>query len=562
MLATVDAIVVGSGITGGWAAKELTERGLTVLMIERGHPVEHGVDYKGEHKAPWEQAFRGRGDRQAALRDYPRNSQVYAFSEGNESFWAKDKDVPYTHPEGKKFAWHRSGGFGGRSLLWGRQVYRLSDLDFAANAQDGHGVDWPIRYADIAPWYDHVESFIGVSGQAEGLPQLPDGRFQKPMQFNCAEAHVRKKIAEKFSDRRMTIGRVAVLTEPLGDRAACHYCGPCHQGCSTGSYFSTQSSTLPAAQATGRLTTLTDTLVERIEYDADTNRATGVAVVDTKTGTRRIIGAGMLFLCASTIPTAQLLLHSTSESFPTGFANSSGVVGRYLMDHHLGLSGMGLLPTVRGSEEFGNRPNGIYVPRFRNLSGGESHPDFIRGYGYQGRGTQPGWEMGLSLPGVGADWKAALLGPKPWMMSFSGFGECLPYVTNRVTLDPARKDRWGIPQPHIDMAWGENERVMRQDMAAEAKAMLEASGAVMIQTSEEMSDPGAGIHEMGTARMGRDSATSALNAWNQTHDVPNVYVTDGSCMTSAAWQNPSLTWMALTARAAKHAAENVKRKFT
>lgn len=558
MSAQYDAIVVGSGITGGWAAKELTERGLRVLMLERGYPIEHGRDYRGEHKAPWEFRFRGRGDRQRMLKEYPINSAIYAFREGNEHFWAKDAEIPYTVADRREFAWHRSAGVGGRSLLWGRQVYRLSDLDFEANARDGHGIDWPLRYADLAPWYDHVEEFIGVSGRAEGLSHLPDGRFQPPMEFSCAEEHLKKHVETEYEDRIVTIGRVAVLTEAKGERAACHYCGPCHQGCSTGSYFSTQSSTLPAARATGRLTLRSDALAERILYDKDTNRATGIRFVDTRSGERHEVRAGMLFLCASTIPTAQLLLHSRSEAFPQGFANSSGVVGKFLMDHHLGTSAIGLLPTVRG-RSVGKRPNGIYIPRFRNVDA--RHPDFVRGYGYQGMGLQPDWEMALSLPGFGAQWKDAILGPRPWVMALSGFGECLPYEHNRVTLDPAKTDRFGIPQPHIDMRWGENERAMRRDMAREAEAMLKAAGAVVLATDDSMSQPGEGVHEMGTARMGHDPADSALDPHNRTHDVPNVYITDGSCMTSAACQNPSLTWMALTARATKHAAEAARRGF-
>lgn len=558
MNAQYDAIVIGSGITGGWAAKELTERGLRVLMLERGYPIEHGQDYHGEHKAPWELRYRGRGDRQRKLRDYPINSEIYAFQEGNEHFWAKDADIPYMVPEQRKFAWHRSAGVGGRSLLWGRQVYRLSDLDFEANARDGHGVDWPLRYADLAPWYDHVEEFIGVSGRAEGLAQLPDGRFQKPMAFSCAEEQLKKSVEAQFDDRIVTIGRVAVLTEPKGDRAACHYCGPCHQGCSTGSYFSTQSSTLPAARATGRLELRSHALANEILYDRDTNRATGVRFVDTRTGESHEARAGMLFLCASTIPTTQLLLLSRSESFPQGFANSSGAVGRYLMDHHLGMSGMALMPTVKG-KSIGRRPNGIYIPRFRNVT--SPHPGFLRGYGYQGMGIQPDWEMALSLPGFGAQWKDAVFGPKPWLMILSGFGECLPYAHNRVALDPQEKDRWGIPQPKIDMRWGSNEEAMRRDMATEAEAMLKASGGFVLATDDSMSMPGEGVHEMGTARMGRDPATSVLDANNRTHDVPNVYITDGSAMTSAACQNPSLTWMALTARAARHAVESARKGF-
>ena len=552
-----DAIVIGSGITGGWAAKELTERGLTVLMLERGRPIEHSLDYTGEHKNPWENRFRGKGDRKKWEEEYEVASQNYAFREGNEHFWNNDKANPYVSDPERPFNWYRGGGVGGRSLLWGRQVYRLSDLDFGANAKDGHGIDWPIRYADLEPWYDHVESFIGVSGQAEGLPQLPDGKFLPPMELNCVEAHARKKISEKFPDRRLTIGRVAVLTKAHNGRAACHYCGPCHMGCSTGSYFSTQSSTLPAAQATGRLSVRTDVVVEGIDHDPETKRATGVRVIDAKTRKPETIPARLIFLCASTLGSTQILLNSKSEHSPDGLGNSSGVLGHYLMDHHLGLSAIGMVPGFEEHASFGNRPNGIYVPRFRNLGNDASMAPFLRGYGFQGSASRVGWEMGTSAPGFGKQLKESLRKPGPWMFHLAGFGECLPRRENKVTLDERQVDRFGIPQLRASFAFGENERKMREDAAEQAAAMIEATGGTVMFKMANLSAGGDGIHEMGTARMGRDPKTSVLNANNQLHDVPNLYVTDGACMASSACQNPSLTYMALTARACAHAVDGI-----
>jgi choline dehydrogenase-like flavoprotein len=546
-----DAIVVGSGVTGGWAAKELTERGLRVLMIERGRDVEHAKDYVTEHLPPWKFAFRGRGNPKTIREDYPIQSLAPGVSEDTWHFFVKDSEHPYLQEEGTEFAWIRGYQVGGRSLTWGRQTYRWSELDFEANAADGHGVDWPIRYEDVAPWYDHVESFIGVSGQAEGLPQLPDGPFLPPMEMTCAEVHFKQAVEAKWPERRVTMGRTATLTVDHGGRKACHYCGPCGRGCSTGSYFSTQSSTLPAARATGRLELLTDTFVEKVGYDAARGRATGVAVVDPKTGERRDLSARLVFLCASTIPTTRILLASASEAFPDGLANRSGVLGRYLMDHTIGLGAFGIFPQFAGQQVLGERPNNIYIPRFQNV--GDRHPDFVRGYGFQCAGLPLGWSSANDVPGFGAAWKDAFAGPLPWILFLAGFGECLPRAENRVTLDPKARDARGIPRVRVAFRWSDNERAMRKDVVVQATAMLEAAGAANIVPSQGFGIGGEAIHEMGTARMGRDPATSVLNAHNQAHDVPNLFVTDGSCMTSSACQNPSLTYMALTARAAAYA---------
>jgi choline dehydrogenase-like flavoprotein len=543
-------------MTGGWAAKELTERGLRVLMLERGKPIEHGTDYTGEHLAPWQLPWRGLGDRQRMLREYPIQAHQPECDEASLQFWANDLEEPYVSDPDGPFHFIRTSCLGGRSLVWWRQVYRWSDLDFAANAADGQGIDWPIRYRDLAPWYDRVEDFIGVSGQAEGLPHLPDGVFLPPMELNCVEQHAKARIESAFPGRRMTIGRTAVLTRPHRGRAACHYCGPCWRGCASGSYFSTLSSTLPAARATGRLAVHTDSIVSRILHDPSRRRATGVEVVDARTGERREHRARLVFLCASTLRSTQLLLLSRSESCPEGLGNSSGVLGHYLMDHVLGPGALGVIPGFDERYYAGNRPNGIYVPRFRNLTGRDA--DFARGYGYQGMALRAGWSRAAQLPGFGRGFKEALRAPGPWLLILRGFGECLPRRENRVTLDARAVDRFGIPQLRVRFNWGENERAMAADITAQAVAMLEACGAAPVIPLDEIAVGGTAIHEMGTARMGRDPRSSVLNAHNQCHDVPNLFVTDGSCMTSSACQNPSLTYMALTARAAAFAARELE----
>jgi choline dehydrogenase-like flavoprotein len=556
--AQVDAIVVGSGITGGWAAKELCERGLRVVMLERGKPIEHGVDYRGEHRPPWELPFRGLGDRRRIAREYPVQSQQSNVEEENLDFWANDREEPYQCDPDAPFRWIRTSCLGGRSLVWGRQVYRWSDLDFEANARDGHGVDWPIRYRDLAPWYEHVERFIGVCGQAEQLPHLPDGVFLPPMQLNCVERHAKLRIESAFPGRRLTIGRAAILTRPHMGRAACHYCGPCWRGCSTGSYFSTQSSTLPAARATGRLEVRTHAIVSRVLYDPERRRASGVEVIDARTHERSVVRARLVFLCASTLATARILLHSRCEAFPDGLANSSGAVGRYLMDHVFGPAAYGVVPGFEEHEPQGNRPNGIYIARFRNL-GAQRDAPFLRGYGYQGLAMRSGWMRGAHVPGFGRELKEELRRPGPWILTLGGFGECLPSAENRVTLDPIKRDAWGIPQIRVQFRWGPNERRMARDMADQATRMLEAVGATGITSLSDLTPGGSAIHEMGTARMGRDPKTSVLNGHNQCHDVPNLFVTDGSAMASSACQNPSLTYMALTARAAAFAVDELTR---
>jgi choline dehydrogenase-like flavoprotein len=552
-----DAIVVGSGISGGWAAKELTERGLKVLLIERGRMVRHGEDYPNEHRAPWDYPFRQFGDRRASERDYPVQSRMGNFSEGSQPFFLKDADGPYRTEDGTDFTWIRGDQLGGRSLIWGRYAFRYGESNFTDNLRDGRGVDWPIRYADLAPWYDHVEKFAGISGTAAGLAHVPDSQFMPPLPLNCVEEHVAAAIKTRFG-RHLLPARAAILTQDLGERSACHFCGPCLHGCSTGSYFSSQSSTLPAALATGRLTIRTDTLVEGVDHDPKTGRATGVRVIDRATGAFGAVTARVIFLNASTIATAQILLNSTSAAFPTGLANGSGELGRNLMDHVLGPRATGRFDAFAGVTATGNRPSGVgmFIARFRNV--GDDASPFLRGYHYQGSASRQAWPRGANAPGIGLSLKAELRTPGPWTMFVGGLGECLPNPDNHVTLDPQAVDRWGIPQPRIQFGWTDNERAMAVDMAKEAGAMLAAAGATDIKTSADLSPPGSGVHEAGTARMGRDPKTSVLNGQNQAHEVPNLFVTDGACLPSSPNQNPSLTYMALSARAAAFAVDQLK----
>jgi len=556
---TYDAIVVGSGIAGGWAAKELTGKGLEVLLLERGRPVTHGIDYITEHRAPWEVEYRGRGDRRGFTEEQYLQSQAGPVNEYNAHFFVNDRDNPYTFDEDKPFLWIRGYHLGGRSIMWGRQSYRLSDLDFEANAREGIGIDWPIRYADLEPWYDHVERFIGVSGSVENMPQLPDSRFLPPMPFTAGELRVKAGLESAFPDRRMTIGRAAILTRPHNGRGACHYCGPCDRGCSVGAYFCSLSSTLPAAQSTGRLTIRTHSIVHRLIYDEARDRVTGVRVIDAETHDDLEFEARIVFLCASSLASTQILLMSTSPRFPNGLGNSSGMLGHHVMDHHFKLGATGTVPGLEDRYYYGRRPNGVYLMRFRNLDARTRQPGFVRGYGYQGSAGREGWSRGISEPGLGVELKSRLRSPGRWRMSLTGFGEMLPAYGNYVTLDPYVRDAWGIPALRIHCTMGENELAMRRDMKVAAAEMLEAAGCTEVEPWEDTYRPGEGIHEMGTARMGRDPRDSVLNAWNQLHDVPNVFVTDGACMTSAACQNPSLTYMALTARACDYAIEAMRR---
>ena len=552
-----DAIVVGSGMTGGWAAKELTEKGLNTLVLEAGRMIVPEQDYV-EHVAPWQVKFRGMRNRREVEENQPIQSHCYAFDELTAKFFVSDKQNPYTTEPGKPFRWIRGRQVGGRSIMWGRQVYRWSDLDFEANLRQGIAIDWPIRYADIAPWYDYVESFIGISGEKLGLAHLPDSVFQPPMELNCAEVAMRDVMAKKFGEERMlTIGRAAILTRPLHGRAPCHYCGPCERGCITRSYFSAVNATLPAAKQTGKMTLRPNSVVHSVSFDASTRRATGVRVIDANTRATTEYRAKVIFLCASALESVRILFNSATPEFSTGLANSSGELGHNLMDHVKGGGATGIIPGNENRAEVGRRPNGIYVPRFRNLKTTER--EFIRGYGYEGGGEREGWERGILNPGFGAEFKKSLRRPGPWRFSFQGYGECLSNHNNYIELDKEQVDAWGIPALKIHCAWGENEMALRRDMAKSAVEMLEAAGAREIQPFMDDDPPGFSVHEMGTARMGRDPKTSVLNAHNQTHDIKNLFITDGGAMTSSSCVNPSLTYMALTARACDYAVEQMKK---
>jgi choline dehydrogenase-like flavoprotein len=551
-----DAIVVGSGISGGWAAKELTEKGLRVLLLERGRNVEHITDYVNATKGPWQYPHRG-GRTKAMEELYPVLKRDYPLNEKNLEFWASDKDNPYT--EVKRFDWYRGYQVGGRSLMWGRQSYRLGDIDFDANARDGVAVDWPIRYADLSPWYDHVERHAGISGSRENLPQLPDGQFQPAMPLNCGEELVAGRLAKLFDGRRRIIpGRTANLTRNLEGRTACQHRGACWLGCPYGGYFSTQSSTLPAAMKTGRLTLKPFSIVSEVLYDRNRKRATGVRVLDAVTNQTTDYTARVVFLCASALNSTWLLMRSATEVWPAGLGSSSGELGHNLMDHHFRCGAEGSLEGLEDKYYYGRRPTGFYIPRYRNLSGDKRN--YLRGFGYQGGAGREGWSRAVAELGVGAAFKDRMSEPGPWEIGATAFGEMLPNHANTISLDQAKKDKWGLPVLKIDCATGENERLMRVDMIADMAEMLEQAGVKRVKTFDSGYFPGMGIHEMGTARMGRDPKTSVLNATNQVWDAPNVFVTDGACMTSAACQNPSLTYMALTARAADHAVNELNRR--
>jgi choline dehydrogenase-like flavoprotein len=553
---TYDAIVVGSGMTGGWAAKELTEKGLKTLVLEAGPPTLPERDYV-EHVPSWEMKFRGMRHRRRLQEDQPIQSTCYACDEWSAKFFVSDKENPYTTEAGKPFSWIRGRQVGGRSITWGRQVYRWSDLDFEANLREGIAIDWPIRYADLAPWYDYVEDFIGISGEALGLSHLPDSRFLPAMKLNCAEVVVQHAIAKHFgAERLLTIGRAAVLTAPHRGRAACHYCGPCERGCITRSYFSSVNATLPAAQQTSRMTLRPNSVVHSVTFDPKSRRAIGVRVIDTGTHRSLEFQGKVIFLCASALESARILLNSTTAEFPNGLANSSGELGHNLMDHVKGGGATAIIPGNENHVVIGRRPNGIYVPRFRNVK--TNQKEFLRGYGFEGGGHREGWQRGILQTGFGTDFKRSLSQPGPWRFSFQGYGECLPSHANYVELDKEKVDAWGIPVLKIHCAWSDNERAIRSDMAATAAEMLASAGARQIQTFIDDDPPGFSIHEMGTARMGRDPKSSVLNSFNQAHDVKNLFVSDGAAMVSSSCVNPSLTYMALTARACDYAVRQIR----
>ena len=559
---TYDAIVVGSGISGGWAAKELTEKGLKTLMLERGRDIKHVTGYETATKNPWEFPHRGRLDNMAKEEYWANVRTGYTANEEWRHMFENDKENPYQ--EKRPFDWIRGYHVGGRSLMWGRQSYRLNEADFEANLKDGISVDWPIRYADLAPWYDYVETFAGISGSMDKLDVLPDGKFQPPMEMNCVEKEVKKGIEKNFNGRKMTIGRVAHMTRPTDQqsalgRAQCQYRNMCMRGCPYGAYFSTQAATLPAAMKTGNLTLKADSIVTEVIFDEKKGKATGVRVIDQNTKETREYFAKVIFLNASAIASASIMMNSKSKRFPNGLGNDSDQLGRNIMDHHLAVGASGEYDGFLDKYYYGRRANGIYVPRYRNWAGDKR--EYLRGFGYQGGAGRQGWGRGTGGEGFGAEFKEEMSQPGIWTFGMGGFGEMLPDEKNRFYLDPAKKDKWGLAQVVFDAAYGENERKMRKDMMNDAAEMLEAAGLKNVKPyNDETKNPGIGIHEMGTARMGRDQKTSVLNKNNQVWGCDNVYVTDGAAMTSASCVNPSLTYMALTARAADHAVRELKKQ--
>ena len=547
---TYDAIVVGSGISGGWAAKELCEKGLKVLLLDRGRNVVHG-DYPTATKNPWEFTHRLHLTQEDKRKNFVQ-SRHYSFREDNKHFYIDDQQNPYD--EIKRFDWIRGDIVGGRSLLWARACYRWSDIDFEANLRDGHGIDWPIRYKDIEPWYDYVETFIGVSGNADGIPQLPDGKYLPPFEMNCVEKDFKQKIESKFPGRKVIMGRTANLTKPVQGRGQCQARDLCHRGCPYGAYFSTNASTIPAAYATGNLTVRPHSIVNRVIYDEQKQKASGVEIIDTETKHEETFYARLLFLNASTIATSFILLHSTSKRFPNGLGNSSDQVGRNLMDHHKGIEIMADVEGFESSYYYGRRPTSLYIPRFRNIT--EKSKDFVRGYYFGAGAYRPPQQNDAP---IGVALKEILTEPGAWKMNMWTAGECLPYADNRVTLNNNKKDQWGRPLIAVDCEFKENENAMHKDIAATGKEIMEAAGFKNVVVEDSMSFPGNSNHEMGTARMGLDPKTSVLNKFNQMHEVPNVFITDGSCMASSACLNPSLTYMALTARACDYAVKEMQK---
>lgn len=552
---TFDAIVIGSGISGGWAAKELCEKGLKTLVLERGPQVEHIKDYPTAPLNPWDFKYRLNNTEKEKEENPIKTASGDA---GGNIFFVNDSEHPYVQE--KPFTWIRGYQVGGRSLTWGRQCYRLSDLDFEANLIDGTAIDWPIRYKDLAPWYDYVESYVGISGQKEGLSHLPDGNFLPPMEMNCIEDHFSKKIRAHYSDRIVTNGRVANLSKGWNGRGPCQYRDLCTRGCPFGGYFSSNAATIPSAAATGNLTLMPDSVVTGIIYDEKRDRAAGVRVMNAHTRAVTEYYARIIFLNASTIPTTAILLNSTSSRFPQGLGNSSGQIGHNLMDHFLGTGAETEFEGLKEWYYYGRKPIGIYVPRFRNLTPATARKDYIRGFGLQGKGGRAEWkENAARLPGFGAGFKEQLLRPGPWIMWMGAWGETLPYFDNKVTLDKDRIDPWGLPMVKIDFEYRENEKAMSKDIFTSIQEMFSVAGFTNTRAYSMLQPGGTAVHEMGTARMGHDPKTSVLNSHNQMHDVKNIFITDGSCMTSAGTANPSLTYMALTARACDFAVGELKK---
>lgn len=555
-----DAIVVGTGISGGWAAKELCESGLKTLVLERGRMVKHIEDYPTMNDDAWDYPLKGELSQEDEKKYHVQKRVGWAPMEDNKHFFVNDLEHPYV--ETKRFDWIRGYQVGGRSLTWGRQSYRCSDIDFGANKKEGISIDWPVRYADISPWYDKVEEYIGVSGENLGLKQLPDGKFQPQMALNCVEEDFKKSVAEKFDDGRLvTIGRTAHITDPKATfegRGVCQYRNRCSRGCPFGGYFSSNSSTLPAAERTGNMTLRPNSIVYEIMYDDPTKQATGVKVIDAETNEKMEFKAKVIFLCASSMASVGILLQSKSERFPNGIGNDSDALGRGIMDHHYKLGATAKVDGHLDKYFKGRRANGFYIPRFVNLDEKTKRKGYLRGFGYQGTASRQDWSESIAEMSYGKELKEEILKPGKWQIGVTGFGEFLPYDDNRVTLSATATDKWGLPQLDFDVEFKENEMNMRKDITKEIVTMFKTAGFKDVQPYDEVTGPGLGIHEMGGARMGHSAKTSVVNKHNQVHNVPNVYVTDGAFMTSSNCVNPSLTYMAFTARAADHAVKQFK----
>ncbi|MGB2045480.1 MAG: GMC oxidoreductase [Porticoccaceae bacterium] len=557
-----DAIVVGSGVSGGWAAKEFCEKGFKTLMIERGRVVEHRKDYTSEGVPPWHQTYRSKVENLLQQRDYHIQQQCYAFSDATKHFFGNDREMPYTTAEGTEFSWIRANQLGGKSLLWHRQSYRLSEHDFRANSLDGHGTDWPIGYKDLAPWYSHVEKHAGICGTPENLPQLPDSEFLPPFEMNSPEKAIKAAIEKHYSDKRLIIGRMAHLTQPTElhlsqGRVQCQARNECQKGCSFGAYFSTQSSTLPPAAATGNLHIAPNSVVHSLIYDEKTNRVKGVRVIDNDDLSQREYYAKVVFLCASTLGSTQIMLNSTSKAFPNGIANSSGVLGHYLMDHNYNAKVKADIPGFEGEYYRGSRPGGLLIPNFRYKPSRYSDK-YQRGFSFSCGAYRESWKNHKEDDGFGSEFKQSLSQAGQWKFNMDAQGEMLPRFENHMALHPTLKDKWGIPQVEFNVRWSDNEKLMMEDAVETGKDILSKAGLENITGEATERPPGIAIHEVGTARMGRDPKDSILNGFNQCHDVANLFVTDGSSFSSSATQNPSLTFMALTARAVDYAAKEIK----